>query len=59
MEKILLILLIYLGLSTSIISQNGNPALFASSESQGILAFNDPDDDDGLWPLMISNKEKT
>lgn len=36
MKKILLILLIYLGLSTSIISQNGNPALFASSESQGI-----------------------
>ena len=36
MKKILLIIMIYLGLSTSIISQNGNPGLNASSESQGI-----------------------
>ena len=33
MKKILLIIMIYFRLSTSIISQNSNPVLFVSQES--------------------------
>ncbi len=48
MEKILLIIMIYLSFITSIISQNDNNGLYASSENQGInseaFGWNDKED---------------